>query len=134
MGGLSWKRWLNTHTLTHHKCYWMHLFHFFIIFYMVIYVFFSLTRTKTALYVLRNQLQRLGQLLVCAEGSLLHRMHNVVWLLKGALQSLLERGYLDWVNGSPCEQHSYILPIRRVDNVVFHLRFLRHSKMFLFYQ
>lgn len=112
----------------------MYLFHFIIIFHVVIYVFFSLSRTNPALYVLRNQLQRLGQLLVCAEGSLLHRMHNVMWLLKGALQSLLERGVLGWVNGSPCEQHSYISPIRRVDNVVFHPRFLRHSKMLLFYQ
>lgn len=93
----------------------------------------SLTRTKTALCALRNQLWGLGQLLVCAEGSLLHRVHNVMRLLKGALQSLLERGVLDWVNGSPCEQYSYILPIRRVDNIVFHLRFLRRSEMLLFF-
>lgn len=96
---------------------------------MVIYGFFSLTGTKPAFCVLRNQLQRLGWLLVPA---VLHRMHNVLWLLKGAIPSLLERGVLGWVNGGLYQQHSYIFPIRKVDNVVFHLRFLRHSKMSFF--
>ena len=134
LGKQIWKQWLNTHMLVHHKCHSMYLFDFVITFHMVCYVFFSLTGTKPALHVLRNQLQRLGHLLVCAEGSLLHRMRNVMWLLKGALQSLLQSGVLGWVNGSPCEQHSYIFPIRRMYNRVFHLRFLRHSKMLLLYR
>lgn len=56
----------------------------------------------------------------------------MMWLLEGALQSLPERGVLGWVNGSPWQQPSCILPIRRVDNVGFHVRILRHSKMLLF--
>lgn len=88
-----------------HKCDWLYLINFIINLGMVIYVFFSLTRTKGALHALRIQLEWLGQLLLHAEGSLLRRMHNGMWLLKGALQSLLEREVLGWVNGSPCEQH-----------------------------
>lgn len=56
----------------------------------------------------------------------------MMWLLKGAFQPLLERAVLSWVNGNLCEQHSYILPIGRVDNVAFHLRFLSNFKMLLF--
>lgn len=129
LGEQIWKQWLNKHSLMHHKCHWMCLFNFIIIFHVATYVVVSLTGTRP---VLHWEISFKGWLLVNAGISLLPKRHKVMWLLKGALQSLLERAALGWVDGSPCEQHPCTLPVARVDNVFCPPRFLGRPKMLLF--
>lgn len=82
----------------------MCLFKLIIIFHMAIYVVFSLTGISP---VLHWEVSFKGWLLVNAGIS---PLHNVMWFLKGAVQSLLERGALAGWMGVPASSTRVFCP------------------------